>query len=131
MLCFIYSIIDAISVSNSIHKVGSPSIITLVNFVLLFFLTILLLLHFRYDFLLHCYWGGSLVSFFWHVVISLLSTSCISTMKTISYSEDEPSMKPAFNCSVVPDWVKGGRPIIMLNLLFFSKSDSPFFLWLG
>ena len=35
-------------------------------------------------------------------------------------------MRPVSNCSVVPGWASGGRPIFTLNLLFLSKADSTF-----
>ena len=35
-------------------------------------------------------------------------------------------MKPASNCSVVPGWASGKRPIFTLNLVFLSKTDSTF-----
>ena len=115
-----YSIIYTTSISDSSHKVGTPSTITPTNFVLLFFLTILLL----FDF--YC---GLLLSFFWHIKV-LSSTSSISAGSTIACSVDELPMKPASNWTIVTSWASDGRPIFILTLLFLSKTDSPF-LWSG
>ena len=47
-------------------------------------------------------------------------------MLTKACSEEELTMKPASNYTVVIDRARGGRPIFALSLLFLSNTDSPF-----
>ena len=65
------------------------------------------------------------MSFFVHIVFSLLSTSSFSVVLTIGGSEYELPIKSKSNYTIVPGWDRGGRPIFALSLLFFSNTDSP------
>jgi len=56
------------------------------------------------------------------------SPSSISVVLTKACSEEELTMKPASNYTVVTDRARGERPIFALSLLFFSNTDSPFYV---
>ena len=56
----------------------------------------------------------------------MYSPSSISVVLTKACSEEELTMKPASNYTVVTDRARGGRPIFALSLLFLSNTDSPF-----
>ena len=58
----------------------------------------------------------------------MYSPSSISVVLTKACSEEELTMKPASNYTVVTDRARGGRPIFALSLLFFSNTDSPFYV---
>ena len=66
------------------------------------------------------------MSMFSKVIIYLSSTSSISVVLMVTCSKYWVLIRPTSNCSVVPGWASGGRPISTLNILFLSKIDSTF-----